>query len=78
MYTYDQLIFENQNAKILLTYIHMAFPGLIFSVGYMTEEYAVSYYNLLDKNRRLAPVWHTGCTCGPCGRQGIWGRGSDV
>lgn len=49
MTMYDDLIFENQNAKLLCTLIHTANPFIAFPVAYMTEEFAVSFYNFLDK-----------------------------
>lgn len=54
MYTYNNLIFENENAKILCSLIHTANPYIVFPIKYITEEWAVSFYNYLDKNYNIS------------------------
>ncbi len=54
MYKYDDLTFENQNAKLLCSFMHVSNPYLYFPVGYVTEEFAVSLYNFLNKHLNIA------------------------
>lgn len=53
MYTYDDLIFENQNAKILCNILYTINPDIFYPRGYITEAFAVSFYNFLKKDNKV-------------------------
>ena len=54
MTMYNDLIFENQNAQLLCTLIHSANPSIVFPVRYITEAFAISFYNFLDKELNIS------------------------
>lgn len=54
MYNYDDLIFENQNAKLLCMLLHEVNPLMGFPRLYVSEEFAVSFYNFFDKHINIA------------------------
>ena len=53
MYTFEDLSFENQNAKLLCTFLHESNPLMEFPISYISEEFAVSFYNFFDKHKNI-------------------------
>ena len=53
-YNFDELSFENENARLLCGLLHMLNPQIKFPDGYITESFAVAYYNTVTEHRNLA------------------------